>query len=199
MIESEVWKPVSTRPGIGGTTGREPAPIRMCSAAYFRPSMSSTFGDTNRAVPSIKVMLSDPVALYWRPPSAIGSIRPNTRSRIAFQSAPWKRTSMQSRLLLLASSARSAGNTNIFDGMQPTLRQVPPNVPRSTIAIFQSDRKSGIALADPLPMMIRSKWFGSFCSVGTLCLNTAGRGFLPVWVVGRQLPDGSVTTTPRSA
>src|SRR5690606_32682476 len=68
-----------------------------------------------------------------------------------------KRTSIPSRALWRASSATSAGSTSILDGMQPRLRHVPPNTgSRSTIAIFQPARSSGIALPDPLPMTIRS-------------------------------------------
>src|SRR5918995_579678 len=38
--------------------------------------------------------------------------------------------------------------------MQPTLRQMPPNVPPSTMAICRSaSRRPGMVLADPLTMM----------------------------------------------
>ena len=156
MIESDVWNPVSTSPGIGGITGRPPAATRICGAEISRPSTSSTLSATKRAVPSIRVTFGEPDRRYSRPPAAIGSIRPNTRSRIAGQSAPWNRTSMPSRPLCPASTARSAGSTNIFDGMHPRLRQVPPNTSRSTIAIFQSASDSGIEFPEPLPTMIRS-------------------------------------------
>ena len=49
MIVSEVWKPVSANPGIGGTTGREPAATRMSGAVSRRPSTSITFSLTKRA------------------------------------------------------------------------------------------------------------------------------------------------------
>ena len=68
-------------------------------------------------------------------------MRPNTRSRIAGQSAPSNRdVDARAGPLWRASSATSAGSTNIFDGMHPRLRQVPPKTSRSTIAIFQSAR-----------------------------------------------------------
>src|SRR5215203_4960467 len=42
--------------------------------------------------------------------------------------------------------------------MQPTLRQMPPNVPPSTMAIWRfASRRPGMVFADPLPMMHRSK------------------------------------------
>ena len=37
MIESDVWKPVSTSPGIGGITGRDPAATRICAAVIEPP------------------------------------------------------------------------------------------------------------------------------------------------------------------
>ena len=57
-----------------------------------------------------------------------------------------------------ASTMRSAGMTNIFEGMHPALRHVPPNTARSTIATFQSSN-SGVSteLPEPVPMMTRSK------------------------------------------
>jgi hypothetical protein len=43
--------------------------------------------------------------------------------------------------------------------MQPTLRQVPPKRPGSTIAIFWSaNRSSMIVLPEPEPITHRSKW-----------------------------------------
>ena len=134
--------------------------------------MRSTDESTNRAVPSISVMFGEPDSRYLRPPSAIGSIRPNTRSRIAAQSAPWKRTSIPSLALSAASTALSAGRTNIFDGMHPTLRQVPPNVPRSMIATFQSARNSGIALPDPLPMTMRSNCSSAWSATWSVFAGT---------------------------
>ena len=60
-----------------------------------------------------------------------------------------------------APSARSAGCTNIFVGTQPTLRHVPPNLPRSTMAMSRSSNSDpGIELPDPAPMITRS-WCGS--------------------------------------
>ena len=46
----------------------------------------------------------------------------------------------------------SAAYTNIFEGMQPRLRQVPPNTSRSISATRQSS-KSGVRtlLPDPVP------------------------------------------------
>ena len=46
---------------------------------------------------------------------------------------------------------------NILVGMQPTFRQVPPNVPRSTIATFRSaNRRFTIVFPEPVPMTTRS-------------------------------------------
>src|SRR5690349_19777587 len=57
------------------------------------------------------------------------------------------------------SSTRSAGRTSILVGMQPTLRQVPPNVPSSTMAMSSPSSSGGRSeLPDPVPMMIRSWW-----------------------------------------
>ena len=47
--------------------------------------------------------------------------------------------------------------------MQPTFRQVPPNVPCSQMAtLLASYRSSRMLLPDPVPMMVRSKWAMSF-------------------------------------
>ena len=72
MIESEVWNPVSTRPWIGGTTGRAPAAISTFGAVIVRPSTSSTLSPMNRAVPSIRVRFGVPVAAV---PAAAGGDR----------------------------------------------------------------------------------------------------------------------------
>ena len=77
------------------------------------------------------------------------------------QSAPLNCVSIPSFAEVCADTATSAGRTNILEGMHPRLRHVPPNTSRSTSAIFQPSRKSGIELPDPLPMMIRSNCFGA--------------------------------------
>ncbi len=156
MIESDVWNRTVDSPGIGGIVGREPAATTILSAVMVRPSTSNVFSAVKRAVPWISSTFGVPFARYSRPPSAIGSIRPNTRSRMPGQSTPPNDVSTPSSGPCLAISAMSAGRTNIFDGIQPTFRHVPPNVPRSTSAIFQSASDSGMALPDPLPMMMRS-------------------------------------------
>ena len=55
-------------------------------------------------------------------------------------------------------SATSAVQANIFVGMQPTLRQVPPNVPPSTIPI-DHESISGLTteLPEPEPTTSRSR------------------------------------------
>ena len=179
MIESDVWNPVWTRPSIGGIVGREPAAINTCGAVIVRacrsppsrslPSITNVLSPTKRAVPSISVRFGVPVARYSRPPAEIGSIRPKMRSRIIGQSAPLNWVSMPSFSDVSAARATSAGSTNIFDGMHPRLRHVPPNTSRSTRAIFQSSRNSGIELPDPLPMMIRS-----YCSLASAAAWDAG-------------------------
>src|SRR6188472_607995 len=53
--------------------------------------------------------------------------------------------------------------------MQPTLRQVPPNVPFSRIATLRSaNRSSTIELPDPVPMIARSKCRGRDPADGVL-------------------------------
>ena len=53
--------------------------------------------------------------------------------------------------------ARSAGSTNIFVGMQPTLRQVPPKVPESMMAARRSANSSSrIVFPEPEPMTTMS-------------------------------------------
>ena len=71
-----------------------------------------------------------------------------------------------------SATATSAGYTNIFDGMHPRFRQVPPNTSRSTMAILQSSRYDGIEFPDPLPTMIRSNDSGR---VGLGCSRRASQ------------------------
>jgi hypothetical protein len=94
---------------------------------------------------------------YCEPPAAIGSIRPKMRSRISGQRTPVSCSSTPYRELIEGVLARSAVCTNILVGMQPTFRQVPPKVPRSTIAVFQSaNRPSRIEFPEPVPTITKS-------------------------------------------
>ena len=72
---------------------------------------------------------------YALPSDAIGSIRPKIRFLIAGQSTESTVILTPSTPPSRAPSARSAGYTYIFVGMQPTFTQVPPNLPCSTIAM----------------------------------------------------------------
>ena len=87
----------------------------------------------------------------------IGSIRPNTRSRMSVQRTLSIVASIPRWPARATARATSAGCTNILVGMQPTLRQVPPNVPCSTSATSRcSNRASRNELPEPEPMTIRS-------------------------------------------
>src|SRR5690242_10132487 len=86
---------------------------------------------------------------------------------MAGQSTVGAGKSTPSRLASRASTIRSAGSTYIFVGMQPTLRQVPPKRPCSTIPM-SSPSSSGVTrlLPDPVPMMSRS-----WCGIGVHLLG----------------------------
>src|SRR4051794_16327616 len=85
-------------------------------------------------------------------------MRPKTRSRTSGQRTPRSSASTPSFADAAGVAARSAVCTNIFVGMQPTFRQVPPNTPRSTIATRQpAKRSSRTELPEPVPTMTRSK------------------------------------------
>jgi hypothetical protein len=49
MIVSEVWNGTSSKPAMGGTSGREPAATTIRSVVRVSPPTSSTLGATNRA------------------------------------------------------------------------------------------------------------------------------------------------------
>ena len=93
-----------------------------------------------------------------KPAAAIGSIRPNTRSRIAGQSTVGGSAWIPYRLAPRISRATSAVWTNIFDGMQPSLRHVPPNGSPSSISatLRREKRSSMIEFPLPEPMTARS-------------------------------------------
>ena len=162
---------------MSGTMAREPVATRIRGAVRRRPSTSTTRRRTNLAVPRISSRLGVPVARYSSPPAVIGSIRPKTRSRMAGQSAPLNEVSTPRRWPWRAASATSAGRTNIFDGMQPTFRHVPPKVPRSIRAIRQSASSAGMELPEPVPMMIRSKLSMPVLSVSRTLPAVGGRWF----------------------
>ena len=85
------------------------------------------------------------------------SIRPKIRSRIEAKDAPRNCRSTPTRTASDGEDAKSAGSTNIFVGMQPTLRQVPPNAPESMIAARRSAKSSSrIVFPDPEPMTTMS-------------------------------------------
>ena len=123
------------------------------------PSTVSSLAPVNRPVPSytVRFALSAWWCRYCELFAAIGSIRPKMRSRIAGQRTLSRVSSTPYRELIDGVAARSAVCTNILVGMQPTFRQVPPNVPRSTIATFQSaNRRFTIVFPEPVPMITRS-------------------------------------------
>jgi hypothetical protein len=84
-------------------------------------------------------------------------MRPNTRSRIAGQSAPAHLARTPNRPACRTSCATSAVCTSIFDGMQPRFRQVPPNRPLSATAIRQpANSLAGSMFPLPAPTITRS-------------------------------------------
>ncbi len=156
---SLVWNGTSSRPGTSGICGRDPLAMTTWSAVMVSPvPVSRVRSPVNLAWPSKSRTLGRPEARHSRPEVEIGSIRPKIRSRISGQRARSKVVSTPSRSACVAAYARSAGWTNILVGMQPTLRQVPPNVPFSRMATFQSAKESStIVLPEPEPMTARSK------------------------------------------
>ncbi len=84
-------------------------------------------------------------------------MRPNTRSRIAGQSAAAQLAPIPNRPACRTACATSAVCTSIFDGMHPLFRQVPPNRSLSTTAIRQSASSSvGNMFPLPAPTITRS-------------------------------------------
>ena len=145
-----------------GTVGRLPAAITIRSAVSAT-SGPSTCSSRGTGEPGVALVERDVAA-------AVGAVVPagrrrsgrsgRTRGRGCRSSAPCRRSrrSPDGRPWRTA-RARSAGCTNIFVGMQPTLRQVPPNVPCSTSATSRcSNRASRNELPEPEPMTIRSWW-----------------------------------------
>ncbi len=121
--------------------------------------MSIVRGPVKRAWPSKSETFGSRSARKLRPATEIGSIRRKIRSRISAQCTLSRLRSTPSERACSAEAARSAGWTNIFVGMQPTLRQVPPKVPFSRIAVRHVlNRRSAMELPEPLPMIARSKW-----------------------------------------
>ena len=89
--------------------------------------------------------------------SCSGSMRPNTRSRIAGQSAPAHLAPIPNRRACRTVWATSAVCTSIFDGMHPRFRQVPPNRSPSTTAIRQpANSLAGSMFPLPAPTITRS-------------------------------------------
>ncbi|CAB4931333.1 unannotated protein [freshwater metagenome] len=170
MIVSDVWKPTSARPGMSGIIGRAPAASTTVSAVWTTPLTSRDLWPTKRPSPSYTVTCSSRLR-YARPPSAMGSIRPNTRSRMAAQSAPLKWVSSPRCALCAAWYATSAAYTNIFEGMHPRFRQVPPNTSRSTMATSMSS-KSGVRIEFPEPVPMMSN---SWCAIGHLPIGRVHR------------------------
>ena len=162
---SEVWNGTPLRTIGSGTIGRPPAATTIRSAVISsvpEPSVRSTdsaCAAVNRGVALVDGDVRAASTRYSRPPAEIGSMRPNTRSRMSVQRTLSTPASTPSRAAPRTLSATSAGSTNIFVGMQPTFRQVPPKTPCSTIATSRSaNRSSTIELPEPVPMMTRSWW-----------------------------------------
>ena len=79
------------------------------------------------------------------------------RSRISGQRAPAYDVSTPRSGPSWAVRAMSAGKTNIFVGMQPTLRQVPPKVLSSMIATRHPEScLVTMVLPEPVPIRARS-------------------------------------------
>lgn len=82
---------------------------------------------------------------------------PNTRSRMAGQSAPAHLAPIPNRPTCRTCCATSAVCTSIFDGMHPRFRHVPPNRSLSTTAIRQpSSSFAGSMFPLPAPTITRS-------------------------------------------
>ena len=81
-----------------------------------------------------------------------------TRSWMAFQSTPVSSAPRPNPAARRISAATSALCTKILLGMQPRLRQVPPNAPASMSATGPCAGSSGTsALPEPDPMMASVK------------------------------------------
>ena len=84
-------------------------------------------------------------------------MRPKMRSRMSRQRTPFSSSSTPYFALCEGVYATSAAYTNIFVGMQPTFRQVPPKVPFSTMAVFlPANPGPRIEFPDPVPTITRS-------------------------------------------
>lgn len=86
-------------------------------------------------------------------------MRPKTRSRMSPTRTRSTRESTPSRgPSEAAETATVAGYTNIFDGTQPTLMQVPPKTRSSQMAMdMPAVSLPGMELPEPVPMIARSK------------------------------------------
>jgi hypothetical protein len=130
-VESSTRTPSTGR--SASANGREPvARMQSSNSKCRRPSSSCTatrVGLAKRAVPP--TMVTPAACSNWRTPEVSSSTLRRTWACTAGQSS-WGVAITPKRSPWPASWKRSAAPISALDGMQPTLRQVPPIASRST-------------------------------------------------------------------
>ena len=148
-VDDTIFFSSTVTPGSGVTS--EPEAIRMflvASVSLTAPSSPST--DTAPAV-SMRPVPWNEVILFLRNRKATPLVVASTTSPLRFMS--WAKSSLGGASTMPcsarswpASSNRCEDCSNALEGMQPTLRQVPPKVARfSTMATFMPSWAARIA------------------------------------------------------
>ena len=112
-------------PGISSRAGSAPVAIRILSAVNVSPSTSTDFGPVNRAIPCRRSALATDTATASRNWLTMPFLRSTIRD-MAIETSP-AGTSIPNSAASFTSRAVSADRQNVFVGMQPQFRQVPPS------------------------------------------------------------------------
>lgn len=128
---SLVRGPISAKPGIGGTMGREPVATTKRRLRKVRPPTSTRSGAVNRAKPSMTPMPSRARAAA----SSVAAIR---------STAAWTAAMAWAKGAPRAAAARSA-----LEGTQPVKVQSPPTGPSCTMTALAPRRRASRAATSP--------------------------------------------------
>ncbi len=157
-IVSLVRKGVVSRPGIGGTAGREPVAMTNWLAVNRRPSTSKASAPVNRPSPKI-TSTPRPRKRSGLSLGSMPAITPATRSITRARSTVGVTAGIAQRSAWRISCAIRADLISVFDGTQPYHRQSPPRRCFSTSATLAPSAAPPAATTSPPappPMITRS-------------------------------------------